>query len=60
MANKLTKAEKERYRIDLGTMAGWAGRCPTCNETFNGTAEVSQAAVVYAIRKHETEEHSTP
>lgn len=59
MSNRLTKAEKETYKIGTCGLGHWTGRCPVCRAIFHPTdIETTQAALMLAIQNHEKEAHS--
>ena len=53
--NRLTKAEKTKYRIGMdGNFGSWTGRCPNCNALFgNFSLGTTQAWVVMVVKEHE-------
>lgn len=58
MAARLSKLDKERFKIHPIANACWAGRCPICGEEFEATdVSVSQVGVFNAIQRHIDRSH---
>lgn len=55
MRERLTKIERDYYRIDGRPGRGpWKGRCPQCDEVFEGRVQID---IYRAVRRHERAEH---